>query len=429
MRSTHSFAINIIKRNCRNDKAKALLYVRITVDNQRAEISLKEEINIAAWDSAREIVTSKGIEAKQLNQHLEAVRFQIKTKYREMREEEKLITAETLKENYLGKQKELKGHTMHELLNYFQKIWKEKMDPGGFKNYKTTIRYLEVFVQKNYAGREVFLKEVDGEFATNFEHYVRTTPIKKHDPCLGNGVGKHVQRFKRILNWATDDLKWLKFNPCSSYSCPLKKSKRKKLTFQELVSLESKKFSDPTLEYVQDLFLYSCYTGLAYIDSMALEYSHFEWEENNVVWCKIYRTKSDEFCAVPLLESAASILNKYKVEKHDAINSKIFPRISNKHVNDCLKIIQQACEILTPITFHVARHTFAKTVALKNGVPLETVQMMMGHTKISTTQIYAQVDEEKIMRDMDGVEARLKRKREIFQLDKNPRSFYENFQP
>jgi integrase/recombinase XerD len=177
--------------------------------------------------------------------------------------------------------------------------------------------------------------------------------------------------------------------------------------------LENKPFVDLTLSYVKDLFLYSCYTGLAFADAMALRESDFEFGLDGTVWCKIYRTKSDELCAVPLLESAAKILNKYRHDAKTQNRTNIFPKISNQHVNDSLKIMQAACEILTYLTFHVARHTFAKTVALKNGIPLETVQMMMGHTKITTTQIYADVDEEKIMDDMTGLEDKLDRKREI----------------
>ena len=205
----------------------------------------------------------------------------------------------------------------------------------------------------------------------------------------------------------------LRENQCRKYSCPLKKSKRKKLDIQELVTLEAKHLASASLTTVKELFLYSCYTGLAFVDAMALAESDFEWEVNGTVWCKIYRTKSDELCVVPVLKSAAMILKKFRNDAKQKGRATIFPKFTNQHVNESLKIIQQACEINTYLTFHVARHTFAKTVALKNGIPLETVQMMMGHTKISTTQIYADVDEEKIINDMTGLEDKLDKKRAI----------------
>jgi site-specific recombinase XerD len=282
---------------------------------------------------------------------------------------------------------------------------------------KTVHCYLPItFLSHQFESGDVFLSQIDGQFATNFEHYVRTHPIKAHDPCKGNGVGKHIQRFKRILNWATDELKWMKENQCRNYTCIIKKSKRKKLDMVELIKLERKKFVDSTLNYVKELFLNSCYTGLAFAEAMALSENDFEWNLDGVIWCKMYRAKSDELCAVPVLLSTAVILKKYREDAARNGRNTIFPRITNQHVNECLKIIQEACEINTYLTFHVARHTFAKTVALKNGIPLETVQMMLGHTKITTTQIYADVDEEKIINDMTGLEEKLNRKRDMLSI-------------
>ena len=171
----------------------------------------------------------------------------------------------------------------------------------------------------------------------------------------------------------------------------------------------------PELPWLQSksYFFIVCYTGLAFADSMALAESDFEWDVNGTMWCKIYRTKSNELCAVPILKSAAAILQKFPNDPMEKGRATIFPKFTNQQVNLSLKIIQQACEINTYLTFHVARHTFAKTVALKNGIPLETVQMMMGHTKISTTQIYADVDEEKSIDDMSGLEDKLDKKRAI----------------
>jgi len=203
----------------------------------------------------------------------------------------------------------------------------------------------------------------------------------------------------------------VKVNPIAKYKCPLKKSKRKKLTIEELVALENHVFINEKLKYVRDLFLFSCYTGLAFVDVMALRQSHFEKTAEGVIWCKIYRTKSDELCAVPFVQSAINIFLSYAVDISTPNEKPIFPDITNQEVNRCLKSIAEVCGIATLMTFHVARHTFAKVVALKNGIPIETVQIMMGHTKITTTQIYADVDEEKVINDMAGLEGKLDVKR------------------
>ena len=250
------------------------------------------------------------------------------------------------------------------------------------------------------------------ELATNFEHFVRNNPIKAYDRCEGNGLAKHVQRFKRIVNWAVE-IKWITVNTFKAYSCPQKRAKRKKLSFQQLVAIEQQPFSDPSIHYVKNLFLHSCYTGFAFADAMALREEHFEWDPNGTVWCKIYRLKSDELAAVPILTSASALLNKYKSRPDYQPGGPIFPRITNQEVNRCLKVIQAVCGIDFSLTFHIARHTFAKTVALKNGIPLETVQIMLGHAKITTTQIYADVDEEKVLDDTQGWQERLDNKRQI----------------
>lgn len=416
-----SFSIDFIIRKCKANKKRADIFAKITVDGDIKELSIKEQIETADWINKQEIVKGKSIEVKAINGRIDEVRFKLKEKYRELEKNAELITAEAVRNAYLGVQVSLKGRKLRELMEYYKKIWEPKLKDGGFKNYKTTIKYIELFLdskdqflKSKFPGGDIYLSQVTPQFATDLEHYIRTTPIKDFDPCKGNGVGKHIQRFKRLLNWAEKEIKWIQKNQCSDYSCPIKKSKRKKLDMQDLLKIETKSFADPTLNFVKTLFINSCYTGFAFVDAMALEETDFEWNGDNTVWCKLYRTKSDELCAIPLLEIPSTILKHYRGEAKEKGRKKIFPKISNKHVNDCLKVIQAACEIETYLTFHVARHTFAKTVALKNGIPLETVQMMMGHTKITTTQIYADVDEEKIMDDLEGFEDRLqKRKKTI----------------
>lgn len=413
---TTTFSVSFLTRKCKADKKRAGIYARIIIDGEAKELSTKEQIPISSWDSAKNRMKGNSIEVKSINEHLDNIRLTIKEKYRKLLDDGKLVTAETVRDAYLGVQSDLKGYKLKELLAYYTKIWKLKLKDGGFKNYKTTIKYLELFLSNQFASGDVYLSQIDGQFATDFEYYIRTQPIKTHDPCKGNGVGKHIQRFKRILTWAADDLKWIKENQCRKYSCAMKKSKRKKLDMADLIKLEEKEFMNPSVIYIKELFLNSCYTGLAFAEAMVLSEHDFEWNLDGVVWCKMYRTKSDELCAIPMLPSAANILKKYRGEAVQNGRATIFPHITNQQVNRCLKIIQEICEIRIPLTFHVARHTFAKTVALKNGIPLETVQMMLGHTKITTTQIYADVDEEKIMNDMAGLEEKLNKKREIGRL-------------
>lgn len=413
MNSTLTFAVDMIIRRNKTDKEKALIYARITVNGEAKEISLKESIAVSEWDSKTETVIGKSIRVKSINNAIAETREGIKQKFRWMRSEEIEITAEAVKQYYLGQAFAQKRKQLVELLDYFSKIFEDKLKHGGFKNYKTTITYIKTFAKQQFSGKTVYLKQVNMQFATHLEFYIRNQPLKETDPFLGNGVAKHIQRFKRIMNWAAE-IKWVKINEIDSYKCPIKKSKRKKLTMEEVLQLESKLFQDENLNYVRDLFIFSCYTSFAYIDVMTLAEADFEFTMDGKIWCLKYRVKSEELQRVLMLKTATRILLKYRNKETFQERKTIFPFLTNQYVNRCLHIIQNACEISTPMTFHVARHTFAKTVALKNGVPMENIQKIMGHSKITTTQIYADVDEEKIFDDLGKLEERLDQERAQF---------------
>lgn len=412
MRSIHSFGVDFIIRKCKGDEKHGLIYARITVDGERKEVSIKEKIECGDWDSRRELVKGKGRAVQSVNVTIEDVRFRIREKYRLLTGSGALVTAKSVKDAYLGVHIQLKGHKLIELMDYYKKIWEPKLREGGFKNYRTTIDYIKRFLTTQNTSGDIYLSQLNMQVATEFEFFIRNNPVKEYDPCLGNGVAKHMQRFKRIVNWGVE-IEWLQNNPFEKYSCPVKKNKRKKLNFQQLVILEQKVFQSESLNYVRDLFLFSCYTGLAFVDVMELNQKHLEWDDKGKVWCKIYRMKSDVLSPVPLLKAAADMIHKYKNHPDSLKRGALFPCLTNQYVNRCLKNIQEICEFDIPVTFHVARHTFAKTVALKNGVPLETVQLMMGHTKITTTQIYADVDEEKNYNDMSGAEDKILQNRAL----------------
>jgi len=411
MKTTHSFATDFLIRLSKENKKKALIYARITVDEERREISLKEQIDASEWNKEKEMLTGKTERTKSINQFIEDVRFKIKEKYRQLCDKDALITAEIVKQAYLGNHLQLKGHKLTELMKFYCDIWKEKLQPGTYKNMGATVKYVTRYLTRDYPDGDIFLSQLDIEFITRLEDYIRKNPIKAEDPCKGNGVAKNIERFKRMIAWAKE-MKWISDHPVQYYRCPKTKPKRLKLNIQQLVTVEQQDFADPVISYVKDLYLHSCYAGFAYAEAMELRDSHFEWDMEGTIWCKIYRKKSDELCAIPILKSAAKILTKYRNRPDYQEGGYIFPRIANTTVNDALKIIQAVCGIEFPMTFHTARHTFAKTVALANKIPITSVQIMMGHTKISTTMIYAEVDEDIILDDTAGWQEKLDKKRE-----------------
>jgi integrase/recombinase XerD len=403
MKTSQTFGIDFIVRFCKSDKTSALLFARITINGERTEISLKEHIRAKDWDAAREIVKGHAIAVKAINNHIEDVRFRIKEKYRLLMDQELSISAETVKEAYLGTQSSQKSkHSLCELLNYHTKIEGEKLKAGTMKNYVATEDYIKKFLKSKFGVDDFALGRLNREFIIELEYYIRNNPLKAHDPCLGNGVMKHLERFKKMVAWAKV-LQWIPVDPYEKYQLSLKRYRRPKLTIEELNSIENHLFKTVTLSYVQDLFIFSCYTGLSYVDVMALTQENLETHKDGKLWCKIYRQKSDELSSVPVLKQALLLINKYKDHPKALNRGSIFPYISNQDVNRNLKIIAGICGIEKYLSFHLGRHTFATTVTLKNGVPIETVSKMLGHRKITTTQIYAEVDEEKIAKDMAGM--------------------------
>lgn len=410
---TATLGVSFFVKKYKAKEGTAPLYLRISVNGKNADTSLKRRIPVNIWLAKDDKIKGATPEIKQLNLYLEKVKLKIHHFYDDMVLYQKPVSAEILKEKFLGQDRP--APTLLQLLKYHLDINRDILAPGTMKNYFTTEEYIRRFLKVNFKREDIFLSELDYQFITELEHYIRHYPIKKWDVCKGNGVAKHLERLKKMVKWSKK-LGWIKDNPFENYQIKKKKVKRKKLQIPELISIEEKQFSNPKLILVQDLFLFSCYTGLAYADVAKLTKDDFLLANDGKLWIDTYRKKSEELSAVPVLNAAIVIMDKYKNDLRALQNGTIFPPISNQEVNRNLKIIGAVCGITKEMNFHLARHTFATTVTLKNGVPIETVSKMLGHTKITTTQIYAEIDEEKIGADMSGAERRLNQRKKKLHL-------------
>jgi len=207
-------------------------------------------------------------------------------------------------------------------------------------------------------------------------------------------------------------LEWLVKNPFSQFQLKFDKYDRQYLSERELELVENTYFKSERLERVKDIFIFSCYTGLSYIDVKQLTAHQIVKGIDNNYWIYTKREKTNEIVKVPILPKALSIIDKYKANSKGINSERLLPLYSNQKTNSYLKEIAKACGIHKNITFHVARHTFATTVLLSNGVPIETVSKLLGHTKLSTTQIYARVLEHKISEDIQILLERFETKKQ-----------------
>jgi site-specific recombinase XerD len=405
MKTTNTFGVVFYLRKYKGKNGKAPIYVRITVDGKRTDIALKRDIETVNWNEAKGMAKSKGLEFKTLNTYLEQVRSRLVECYQELVLKKKLITAESVKNQFCCVEE--KEHSLIFLFDYHNSEMKTTLEWGTLKNYFTTRRYIEEFLKFHLKTSDVFLSQLNYKFLAEFEHFMKIyVPKDQKLPCGQNTIMKHIERLRKIVNLAIKN-DWLDKDPFQKFKATFIKSNRQFLTNVELATIEQKVFKIERLQFAKDLFVFSCYTGLAYIDVFELTPQNINLGIDGAYWINTVRHKTDIPVRIPLLAQPLAIIERYKNNPRVIASEKLLPVYSNQKLNSYLKEIADLCGIEKPLTFHIARHTFATTVTLTNGVPIETVSKLLGHTSIKTTQIYAKVIERKVSEDMNTLRNKL----------------------
>jgi site-specific recombinase XerD len=210
---------------------------------------------------------------------------------------------------------------------------------------------------------------------------------------------KYITMLKKVINMAVNN-DWMEKNPFAAFKCTKLNVHREILDEAEILQLHEKEFNIERLEEVRDIFLFCCYTGYAFADVEKLQRTDLAKGIDGDAWIFAKRKKTNTVSNVPLLPQAEEIIKKYEHHPYCVKTGALLPVKSNQKMNAYLKEIASICGIKKELTMHIARHTFATTVTLSNGVPIETVSKMLGHTKLVTTQIYAKVLENKVSEDM-----------------------------
>ena len=215
---------------------------------------------------------------------------------------------------------------------------------------------------------------------------------------------KHLERLKKMMNLALQ-LEWIEKDPFVRFKLKFTKHQRDYLSESELQIFERGVLKTEHHRKTRDVFVFSCYTGLSYTDVKSLTDHNIVRGIDGDYWIFTQREKTEQSVKIPLLNKALDIIRKY--DNYEVNSTKLLPVYSNQKTNVYLKEIAALFEIKKNITFHSARHTFATTVTLSNGVPMETVSKLLGHSKLSTTQVYARVIEEKVSVDMKSLRNKL----------------------
>ncbi len=385
-----------LKKSKIDNQGKAPIYLRITVDGKRSEISIKRKIEIERWDSASSKVKGRTEEVKELNSYLDILTSKVYQHHKDLIQENKLVTSESLKNKFLGveeKQRTLitvfKSHN-----NQVRKLVGKEYAAGTLERYITVRKHLESFMKHQYKVSDMSLKNINHQFITDFEFYLKT-----ERNCGHNSTIKYIKNFKKIVRIALAN-NWITHDPFLNYKVRLKEVERQFLSEDEIQTMLSKNLHTPRLEQVRDIFVFCCFTGLAYSDVKKLTKDNLVLGIDGEKWIKVNRTKTDTRSNIPVLPIAMEIIKKYENHPESVTKGVLLPVLSNQKSNAYLKEIADLCKINKNLTTHLARHTFATTVTLTNGVPLETVSKMLGHRSIKTTQHYAKIIDRKVSDDM-----------------------------
>jgi site-specific recombinase XerD len=372
------------------------IYIRLTVDGQRFEFSSKKFIEKSKWSSELSKMKGSSEEARTINSYLDLIKSKVFDVQMELIHKNEELSLENFKSRILG------THQRERMIIPIYQNHNDKIEEligngyayGTLERFKISLKHLQEFILWKYNVSDISINKIDYAFVTEFEFYLRS--IKK---CNNNTAVKYVRNFRKIIKICLDN-DWLDKNPCSRYEGKMKEVERDFLTEEELNRIYTKRFSSERLTLVKDIFIFSCYTGLAYVDVKGLKKDHIAIGIDGEKWIFKNRQKTDTKSKIPVLPIPQEIIQKYANHPKCLHEDSILPILTNQKMNSYLKEVGDLCDISKEITFHMARHTFATSVTLTNGVPIETVSKMLGHKNIQTTQHYAKILDKKVSEDM-----------------------------
>ena len=390
----------IIKKAKLLKNGEAPICMRITVNKRVAEVMIKRSIPIDLWNQKKECSKGKDRIATELNHYINTVRAKVLQIHRELEIDNKPITADIIKDCFYGRDK-VQRSLLEVYAEHNEKcralIGKEYTESTVTK-FDTSINRLKEYIRSCYHRDDIMLAELDGQFIRDFDFWLKT---EKH--CQNNSALKHLKNLKKVVRIAlTND--WIKKDPFYGIHFKQEEVNVEFLSREELDILMNKEFAIKRLEQVRDIFVFCCFTALAFVDVQQLSREHLIKDNNGALWIRKARQKTNQMCNIPVLTIPQRILRKYEDNAECIKKGVLLPVISNQRMNAYLKEIADVCGIAKRLTTHVARHTAATVVFLANDVSMENVSKILGHSNIRMTQHYAKVLDSSIMRDMVNVE-------------------------
>ncbi|MDD4426972.1 MAG: site-specific integrase [Paludibacter sp.] len=385
-----------VKRAKSNSNGLSVIYLRVTIDGNRIEFSTKRFTHPEKWSAEGNRVKGTGAEARATNTFLDTLKAKIYDYQQELIREGESVNAENMRNKINGVDK-----LKHTIIPIYQQHNKELKTLIGrdfahatYIRHETSLKHIEDFLKWKYKISDIDIRKINHEFITSYEFY-----LKSVRNCNQNTTMKYIRNFGKIIRICLAN-GWIERNPFLNFKGKFVEVERAFLTQEEIEVMLNKTFAIDRLNQVKDIFIFSCFTGLAYSDVKKLSSKNINIGIDGEYWIYVNRTKTDTRSNIPLLPIASAILEKYKDHPQVVNQNKLLPILSNQKMNSYLKEIADVCGINKDLTFHIARHTFATTITLSNGVPIESVSKMLGHRNLKTTQHYAKILDLKVSNDM-----------------------------
>ena len=385
-----------VKRTKTNVDGLLPIFIRVTVNGERIEFSTKRFTTSEKWSVEGKRMKGTSAESKTTNSYLDTLKAKVYDYQQQLIREDEVVNAENMRNKIMGVEKR-----KHMIVGIFQNHNNEIRALIGkdyaaatLVRYETSLKHTVDFMKWKYRISDIDIKKIDHEFITSYEFY-----LKSVCNCCQNTASKYIKNFGKIIRICLAN-GWLDKNPFINYKGKEVEVERAFLSMEEIETMLNKEFVSDRLNLVKDIFLFSCFTGLAYADVKKLSRKNIGFGVDGERWIFINRTKTDTRSNIPILPIAAFILDKYEDHPQVVNQEKLLPILSNQKMNSYLKEIADVCGINKELTYHIARHTFATTVTLSNGVPIESVSKMLGHKNLKTTQHYAKILDLKVSIDM-----------------------------
>ena len=400
-----------LKKNELKKNGNAPIMARITIDGTPKTFGTKLEIDPNNWDLKHGRVQEKSAQALSINKKLDNIRGRIDKIYEDMLKHEGFATAQKVKLSFLGV-----GVMDDAILKVFNNqnedfkklVEKEERSQSTYNKYITVYNHLTTFIKERYHRDDMAFRELTSDFIREFDFYLRYDLQSSH-----NTVWVYTMPVLALVELAIKK-GLIRDNPFQDYEINMEETDRGYILKEDVEKLMMCVPPHPRYKLVKDLFIFSCFTGLAYADIKKLTRNNIQSFFDGHQWIISRRKKSDIASNVRLMEIPKRIIEKYQGTTR---NEFIFPVPANATCNTHIGKLVEKAEIITEqkVTFHTARHTFG-TMFLTEGVPLESLSKMMGHKNISTTQIYAKITSQKISKDMDLVTPKFKAMEEAFMM-------------